>query len=60
MEIQTGSVGVLENWSIGMKAEEYAVFLFLYLALLPGPDLTYKAYLFYILLMSYYNDNNIF
>jgi len=43
-----------------MKAEEYAVFLFLYLALLPGPDLTYKAYLFYILLMSYYNDNNIF
>ena len=26
--------GVLENWSIGMKAEDYNVFLFLYLALL--------------------------
>jgi len=26
--------GVLENWSIGMKAEDYDVFLFLYLALL--------------------------
>jgi len=31
---QTGTVGVLENWSIGMKAEEYDIFLFLYLALL--------------------------
>jgi len=26
--------GVLENWSIGMKAEDYDFFLFLYLALL--------------------------
>jgi hypothetical protein len=26
--------GVLENWSIGIKAEDYDVFLFLYLALL--------------------------
>ena len=34
IEIQPGSVGVLENWSIGMKAEERHVFLFLYLALL--------------------------
>jgi len=34
MEIQPGSVGALENWSIGMKAKEYDVFLFLYLALL--------------------------
>jgi len=24
----------LENWSIGMKAEEYDIFLFLYLAIL--------------------------
>jgi hypothetical protein len=34
LEIQPGSVGVLEDWSIGMKAEDYDVFLFLYLPLL--------------------------
>ena len=28
LEIQQGSVGVLENWSIGMKTEDYDVFLF--------------------------------
>jgi hypothetical protein len=34
LEIQPGSVGVLENWSIGMKAEDYDILLFLYLAVL--------------------------
>jgi hypothetical protein len=34
LEIKPGSVGVLENWSVGIKAEDYDVFLFLYLALL--------------------------
>mgnify|MGYP001032363693 CR=1 FL=1 len=35
-------------------------FVFSITPLLPGPDLIYKAYLFYILLKSYYNDNNTF
>jgi hypothetical protein len=27
-EIKQGSIGVLENWSIGIKTEDYDVFLF--------------------------------
>ena len=28
LEIQHGSIGVLDDWSIGIKTEDYDVFLF--------------------------------
>jgi len=43
---------VWECWSIGLKNRKFQGFSILVFELLPGPDLIYKPYLFYILLKN--------